>query len=453
MTRNPYVFENLFGHILSPFERFLRRTTAGGIILMAMTVATLILANTRWGWIVQGLQHQPLSFQIGEWRLQLDLHHWVNDGLMSFFFLLVGLELKREILVGELSSLRDAILPVIAAFGGMIVPAALYLLLSGEGTAVRGWGIPMATDIAFSIGILVLLSWRIPKNLIIFLTALAIADDLGAVLVIALFYTQSIDLYALLCAAIVTVLLIVLNRGAIRHPLPYAFLGLLLWVWLLQSGIHATLAGIVLAFVIPARPVFTPVEFETRLKQLGEQLHKEAILREDCDHPLSCPVMAAVAESVKKAAQAVQSPQQRMEHALHPWVTFVIIPLFALNNAGIDFGEINFWESLHHPVTKGVILGLAAGKFIGISGFSLLAIKLGLCKLPGGVRMSQLAGVAWLGGIGFTMSLFISNLAFSDPVLMERAKLGILVASLVSAVIGLIWLSLAADRGRQEPGR
>ncbi|MEN6483736.1 MAG: Na+/H+ antiporter NhaA, partial [Syntrophobacteraceae bacterium] len=178
MTSPPYVFENLFGRILSPFERFLRRTTAGGIILMAVTAATLILANTRWGWIVQGLQHQSVSFQIGEWRLHLDLHHWVNDGLMTFFFLLVGLELKREILVGELSSLRDAILPVIAAVGGMVVPAMIYLLLSGEGTAVRGWGIPMATDIAFSIGILVLLSWRIPKNLIVFLTALAIADDL-----------------------------------------------------------------------------------------------------------------------------------------------------------------------------------------------------------------------------------------------------------------------------------
>lgn len=240
MKQTNYALERLFGKILTPFERFLRRATAGGVILMGTTVLTLVLANSIWGTDLHHLWEQKAHITIGNWQLELTLHQWVNEGLMSLFFLLVGLELKREILVGELSSIGIATLPVVAAVGGMVVPALVYTLIVPQGPMVKGWGIPMATDIAFSIGILVLLSWRIPKSLILFLTALAIADDLGAVLVIALFYTKEFSLQALAIGAAVLTLLVILNQGGIRHPLPYGILGLLLWLSLLNSGVHAT---------------------------------------------------------------------------------------------------------------------------------------------------------------------------------------------------------------------
>jgi NhaA family Na+:H+ antiporter len=307
----------------------------------------------------------------------------------------------------------------------------------------------MATDIAFCIGILVLLARRIPKSLIIFLTALAIADDLGAVLVIALFYTRDLSFHALSGAAAILALLAVLNRGGIRHPLPYGALGLALWVALLHSGIHATLAGVLLAFTIPARPAFTPVEFERRLIQLQGPLSTEAGDPKSCEHPLKCPVMATVAENLEKAARAVQSPQQHMEHTLSPWVTFLVIPVFALSNAGVDFSSIQLVESLGQPVTLGVVLGLVFGKFIGISGFCWAAERAGIARLPQGVHWPYLLGAAWLAGIGFTMSLFIGQLAFEDPVLVEQAKLGILVASTLSAVVGLIWLIFVKPPARE----
>jgi NhaA family Na+:H+ antiporter len=473
MHKIAYPLESLFGQILSPFERFLRRTTAGGIILMGATVFTLLVANSPWGKVAHLLWEQPARIGIGAWQLETSLHHLVNDGLMAIFFLVVGLELKREILVGELSSLRDAALPVVAALGGMIVPAGIYYCFNPSGPLARGWGIPMATDIAFAVGILVLLAWRIPRNLIIFLTALAIADDLGAVLVIALFYSQTINLAALASSAAVLACLILLNRGGIRHALPYGLLGLLLWFSLLESGIHATIAGVLLAFTIPARPAFQPLDFDLRLIQLQRSFHTEAVnscippgitdatermtdndpaeAANSCTsgQPLSNPRMAAIADSVEKAAKAVQSPLQRMEHILSPWVTFVIIPIFAISNAGIDLADLHLGEALRQPVTLGVIFGLVLGKFLGIGGFSWLAVKIGLGKLPGGVHWRHLFGVAWLGGIGFTMSLFISQLAFTNPALVEEAKLGILAASAISAVIGLIWLYRSAASPKQ----
>ena len=441
-----YPLENLFGHILSPFERFLQRTTSGGIILMGATVVALVLANSMWGDHVRHLWEQPLHIGIGAWQLKLSLHSWINEGLMTLFFLLVGLELKREILVGELASFRDALLPVVAAIGGMLIPALIYYGLNPDGPTVQGWGIPTATDIAFSVGILVLLAWRIPANLIIFLTALAIADDLGAVLIIAIFYTHDLNLLALGGTTGILFLLIVLNQGGIRHPLPYGLLGIVLWVTLLKSGIHATIAGVLLAFTIPARPAFTLRHFEQRLIQLQSALHSEVADPDACEQALGCPDMATIAENLETAARAVQSPQQHMEHALSPWVTFLVIPLFALSNAGIDFHAIELWQTLSHPVTMGVVLGLVLGKFIGISCFSWIAVRLRIARLPAGVGWWHLLGAAWLAGIGFTMSLFISQLAFKDPVLVEQAKVGILFASLVAAAIGFIWLLSAKSQ-------
>ena len=447
---NNYPLEDLFGHILSPFERFLQRTTSGGIILMGTTLVALVLANTPWGDYARHLWETPLQIGLGPWQLKLSLHSWINEGLMTLFFLLVGLELKREILVGELASLREALLPAVAATGGMLMPALIYYVLNPEGPTTRGWGIPTATDIAFAVGILVLLAWRIPANLIIFLTALAIVDDLGAVLIIAVFYTQHLNLVALGAAASISVLLIILNQGGIRHPLPYGLLGILLWVTLLKSGIHATLSGVLLAFTIPARPAFTLQHFEQRLVQLQSALNSEVADPDACENALGCPDMATIAENVESAARAVQSPQQHMEHALSPWVTFLIIPLFALSNAAIDFQEIQLGQALSHPVTMGVILGLVLGKFIGISCFSWLAVRIGIARLPAGVGWRHLLGAAWLAGIGFTMSLFISQLAFNDHVLVEQAKVGILFASLVAAAIGFIWLAAIKPPGRDS---
>jgi Na+:H+ antiporter, NhaA family len=452
MKPSPYSLETLFEKILSPFERFLKRTTAGGIILMGTTVLTLILANSMGGTYLHHFWEQPTHLGIGPWHLKLSLHQWVNEGLMTLFFLLVGLELKREVLTGELSRPRDAVLPVAAALGGMLVPAAIYLLVDASGPTAHGWGIPMATDIAFSIGILVLLAWRIPKILIIFLTALAIADDLGAVLIIAIFYTHEISMVPLGSAAGILALLVILNQGGIRHSLPYAILGLLLWLALLKSGIHATISGVLLALTIPAYPVFSPSQLEKRVAQLQETLQARAEDPESCESPLSCPIMATVAENLEHTAKKVQSPQQRMEHLLNPWVTFLVIPIFAFSNAAVDFGAISLWESLGQPVTLGVMLGLIFGKFVGISSFSWLAVKSGLARLPSDIHWRHLLGVSWLGGIGFTMSLFIAQLAFNDPKLVEQAKVGILFASALAGIIGLTWLlwSTSAKRAPEK---
>jgi len=446
MPDTRYPLEPLFGRILSPFERFLRRTTAGGIVLVGTTLIALCLATMFGSEAFHRVTAQPLALSApGVVSLELSLLHWVNDGLMALFFLLVGLELKREMQVGELSSIRDAALPVFAAIGGMVLPGSIYYAFNAGTPAAAGWGIPMATDIAFAVGILVLLAWRIPKNLIIFLTALAIADDLGAVLVIALFYTARIDLAALAVSAGLLAILLLFNRGGIRHPLPYTIGGVLLWLAVHASGLHATLAGILLALAIPARPAHTPAQFEERMGELRHAFRTDRADVDTPDDPLINERLASIAEALEQSAVAVQSPLHRIEHSLTPWVTFVVIPIFALANAGIDLSAIAWGEALGHPVTYGVICGLVIGKFVGIAGFSWLAVRLGLARLPSGVQWKHLLGAAWLAGIGFTMSLFIAQLAFSEPQLVEDAKLGILLGSAVSALIGLVWLYIAGN--------
>lgn len=449
MTKHHYPLEPLFGKIIGPFERFLQRVTAGGIVLMVMTLLTLIVASSPWGDAYRHLWETPLRIGIGHESLAMSLHAWVNEGLMALFFLLVGLELKREIMVGELASLRNAALPVAGAIGGMLAPAVIYYLFNPSGEASAGWGVPMATDIAFAVGILVLLAWRIPRNLIIFLTALAIADDLGAVLVIALFYTQTIDMKLLAAAMGFIGILFLCNRAGIRYALPYAVLGILLWLALLKSGIHATLAGVILAFTIPARPVYTPQQFDEHLAEMRKAFHAETLNCDEMDAPLDINRMYAIAESLEKASSAVQSPQQRMEHHLAPWVTFAVIPLFAMANAGLDLLALPFQEVIIQPVTMGVVLGLVLGKFFGISGFAWLAVRLGWATLPQGVQWRHILGASWLGGIGFTMSLFIAQLAFANsPLLFEEARLAIILASAIAAVIGLTWLYLSAGKSK-----
>lgn len=452
MASPQYPLEPLFGRVLSPLERFLQRATAGGIILVATTFLTLTLSTGMGNEALHHFWEQKLTIAMGSsFELSMTLHHWVNDGLMTLFFLVVGLELKREILAGELASLRDAALPVVAAVGGMVVPALLYAAFNAGTPAAAGWGIPMATDIAFAVGILVMLGSRVPRNLIIFLMALAIADDLGAVMVIALFYTQDLNQQALLAAAGLLALLVLLNRGGVRRPLPYALLGLLLWYAVLASGVHATVAGILLAMAIPALSKHSPQAFDGRIAELHAAFRHED-LRDSGYAPLSNHRMAEIASAMEHSAEAAQSPLLRIEHNLQPWVTFLVIPIFAMANAGIDLTTVDA-SALAQPVTLGVIAGLVLGKFIGISAFSWLAVRLGLGRLPAGVDWPLLTGAAWLGGIGFTMSLFISQLAFSDPAASEQAKLGILVASALAATIGVAWLLFTTRPGaNRRPG-
>ncbi len=446
----PYPLERLFGAVLSPFERFLRQATAGGIVLVLTTVLTLAIANSPLGERFAHFWEQHAALTLGAWALEQALHHWVNDGLMTLFFLLVGLELKREILVGELSSLKDAALPIVAALGGMLVPALIYVSFNAGTAALHGWGIPMATDIAFAIGILVLLSRRIPRALIVFLMALAIADDLGAVLVIALFYTETLDQAALLYAALAMGTLILLNRGGVRRHLPYWLVGALLWYFTLLSGVHATVAGVLLAFTIPVRPLRTAQQFDARVSQLLGAFRSHVDDPRTPSDVLTSHDMATIAASLERDAQAVQSPLHRTELGLSAPVAFLILPVFALANAGIDFRGTDLLASLAHPITLGITLGLVLGKFIGIGGFSWLAVRLGWARLPPGVTWPHLLGAAWLGGIGFTMSLFISQLAFVDPAQLELAKIGILLGSLIAALVGLSWLLVCTSKPNQS---
>jgi len=386
---------------LSTIRAFLRLEVAGGILLVAAAIVALSLANSPAQSGYQALLHLPLGFAVGGIDLSKSLHHWINDGLMAVFFLLVGLEIKREAIQGELSSLRRAALPILAALGGMVVPALVYLGFTwGDPVTMRGWAISSATDIAFAVGVLALAGRRAPPSLRIFLLALAIIDDLGAIIIIALFYTAEISLPFLGLAAAALAGLAALNRAGVTRLLPYLVLGVLLWLFVLESGVHATLAGVALGLAIPLRqPTATP--------------HAPPLLR--------------------------------LEHALHPWVTFAILPLFAFANAGIPLADSTM-SVLSHPVTLGVALGLFAGKQLGV----MLAIGLGLVlkigALPAGATLRQLYAMAVLTGIGFTMSLFIGTLAFDDIAYDVPVRLGVLGGSILSAALGYALLTVDVKR-------
>ena len=437
-------WEKAFDKVLTPFEEFIHRQTTGGLLLMATAVIALLLANGPLAYLYQQLQHLEIGLHVGSWSLEHSLHHWVNDGLMALFFFVVGLELKREILVGELANPRMAALPIVAAIGGMVVPALIYFAINPEGDAARGWGIPMATDIAFALGAIALLASRVPKALITFLVALAIVDDLGAVMVIAVFYTEKLSMGWLMISGIFFGLLMVMNIAGIRKISPYFIIAVFLWYAMLQSGIHATLAGILGAFSVPARPKYNPAHFSTHVK--------DSIARFDASLVPGQSIMTndklrGIVHSLESGALQVQAPLQRLEHAWHLPVAYLVIPVFALFNAGIPLDFASIGDTLRHPVTLGVSMGLVAGKVLGISGFSWLAIKLGLGRLPAGTRFNQIIGVSLLGGIGFTMSIFIAELGFiHQPQLLLMAKTGILFASLFAGITGFIWLYLAGSK-------
>jgi NhaA family Na+:H+ antiporter len=362
---------------------------------------------------------------------------------MALFFFVVGLELKREFLVGELADPRAAALPVIAAIGGMIVPALIYLAINPAGDAARGWGIPMATDIAFALGAIALLAGRVPRALIMFLVALAIVDDLGAVVVIALFYTKNIMLIPLLAAGALFCLLLAFNLFGIRRTLPYFLVSVLLWYALLQSGIHATLAGVLGAFTIPARPKYDPLRFSGSVRTLMDRFDRSL---HTGNNIMTNVEMRAIVQTLKNGVHQVEAPLQRLEHAWHMPVSYFVIPVFALFNAGIPLDPGDFSSTLLHPVTLGVSTGLVLGKVIGIAGSSWIALQLGIGRLPSDTRFNQIIGVALLGGIGFTMSIFVAELGFAgQPELLLMAKSGVLLASVIAGTSGCLWLYLAGN--------
>ncbi len=422
--------------ILSPLRTFGKNESNAGFLLFFMAVLALFLANSPWKETYFQLWETHFSVSFGSFTLDESLHHWINDGLMAVFFFVVGLEIKREVLAGELSSIKQSMLPVGAALGGMLVPALFYLLFTDGTRAAGGWGIPMATDIAFSLGLLSLVSKRVPLSVKIFLTALAIVDDLGAVLVIAFFYTSKISFDNLLIGAGFMVALLAANRAGVRSTTFYALLGIGgLWLAFLLSGIHATIAGVLAAFAIPGRAKINEEQFMLRMRALMGRFEAS----EPNGNPFLTGEQQHLIERMKMANLNAETPLQKLEHALHPLISFVIMPLFALANAGVEItGE--FWTVILSPVSLGVMVGLIVGKFVGIAGVCRLLVWLKIAQLPKGARWPHIYGVALLAGIGFTMSLFITELALTAPIDRLEAKLGILVSSVIAGSLGLIYL-------------
>ena len=421
------------------FREFTRLEAAGGIVLVLAAAGGLAWANSPWASLYESLWSTPVVVGVGAFGIAKPLLLWVNDGLMAVFFFVVGLEIKREVLIGELAGRRRAALPVAAAVGGMVVPAAIYLGLNLGGPGSHGWGIPMATDIAFALGALALLGSRVPTSLKVFLTALAIADDLGAVLVIALVYTAELNQVALGTGLGIFLVMALLSVAGVRRVGLYGLLGVALWVAFLKSGIHATLAGVLAALTIPSTARINTGTFRGRSRELLDAFEVQDV--EPGVHRLSSKEHEVVI-GLATVIEEVEAPLQRLEHALHPWVAFVIMPVFALANAGVVLSA-GLLESATHPVTLGIVLGLVVGKPIGVVGFAWLASASGIAELPTGATWRQIVGVGMVAGIGFTMSLFIASLAFGDTPLLDNAKVGILGASLVAGILGSVVLVTA----------
>ena len=421
---------------MRPFQSFLEKEASGGILLLIFTVLALLWANSPFADSYFHLWHTKLSISVSDLNLNYSLHHWINDGLMAIFFFVVGLEIKRELLVGELSSFKKASLPIMAALGGMIFPALFYVTFNFGKESISGWGIPMATDIAFAIGILALLGSRVPTGLKVFITALAIADDIGAVLVIAFFYTSNISVTSLAFAGGVLVLLMAANFSGIRNLIIYSVLGIILWLAFLFSGVHATVAGVLLAFTIPASSRINTAQFLSKGKKLLQDFDDSG---EEGPNVLSNEERQGIVQNLEENCEKIMTPLQRFEHKLHPWVSFFIMPVFALANAGVVISG-NFISELIDPVSFGITTGLFIGKQLGISVFAWLSVKSKIASLPFGVTWKQIYAGGILAGIGFTMSLFIANLAFTSEELLTISKVGILTASLLSGLIGFFIL-------------
>jgi NhaA family Na+:H+ antiporter len=426
---------------ISPFVRFSQIEASSGIVLLIAAVIALIWANSAWSETYFSLLEEHLTVEFFSFHLDESVLHLINDGLMAVFFFVVGLEIKRELVIGELRDPRAAALPVMAALGGMIVPALIYLAFNAGTAAGAGWGIPMATDIAFAVGVVALLGSRVPAGAKLFLLAVAIADDIGAIAVIAIFYTSDFDAGYLAAAVAGLIVVWLAGRVHVRAMWFYVPMAFFVWYCALESGVHATLAGVALGFLTPATPFYKPSEFDERARAILDQYDPNDITdsqaQEHADHE---------ALLLSDIANESVAPLNRLEHRLVGWSSFVVVPIFALANAGVDFRGSSISDALTTPIALGVSLGLILGKLFGISIASWIAVRIGLGKLPRGTSWNHVLGLAAVAGIGFTVSLFVAGLAFSEPELAELAKVGIFSGSLISGIIGSLLLARARPR-------
>ena len=433
-------------NVAQPLRSYLETESGSAVALLAAVLVALVWANGPWSDTYEELWSTELSFRLGDWVLAEDLRHWVNDGLMSLFFLVVGLEIKREFLIGELRDRRAAALPIVAAIGGMVVPALIYVALNAGGEGSNGWGIPMATDIAFAVGVLTVAARYAPAGVRPFLLTLAIVDDIGAILVIALFYSSDVAPGTLVVAALIVAAMIALQRFDVRATTVYVVLGVALWVAFFESGIHPTIAGVILGFLVPTQPFQRP-------GAVSEEAIRTARATVDRPDPpdADAPQWLRLAWLSREAV----SPLARVEAALHPWTSYVVVPLFALANAGIELSGEAIRRSATSRVTLGVVLGLVVGKVVGITGASALAVAAGLGRLPDGSGWRRLLGISAVAGIGFTVSLFITDLAFPEQRLADEAKIGILTASVLAGILGFALLRASSPLRRRssEAGR
>jgi NhaA family Na+:H+ antiporter len=431
--------ERKLEEIIPPFKRFTHDQATGSGLLMICTITALLVANSTFSDDYESLLHTSVGLVVGDWSLAMPVHHWINEGLMSLFFFVLGLEIKRELLVGELKSPRQSVPMIAAAFGGMLMPALIFAAFTAGTPVMRGWGIPMATDTAFAVGVLALLRRHIPSGLIAFLTALAIIDDLGAILVIAVFYTAGINLPLLTAAALLLLLLVVLNAAGVRRPLAYFLIGGLIWLAMLGSGVHATVAGILVALTVPARPKRGPGWFVWRARRLANEF--ESMERQSDKPLLGEEEQHLVAESLRSTAEKATTPLRRWERYLERPVALVVLPVFALANAGIPVDLQALANLASIPLMPAIVLGLLLGKVLGITFMTWISLRLGVGQLARGVSMRHIAGIGLLGGMGFTMSIFIANLGFdSAPETLVEAKTAILLASLLAGISGFLWL-------------
>jgi NhaA family Na+:H+ antiporter len=414
--------------VVRPAQEFMRWEAASGVVLLVATLAALVWANAAIG-SYDDVSGAGVRFQVGGVELQDDVRHLVNDGLMALFFLVIGLEIKRELVLGELSDRRAATLPVVAAVGGMALPALIFLAVTGAagGEGARGWGIPMATDIAFALGVLALLGRRVPSTLAVLLLAVAVIDDIGAIAVIALFYSEGTSIGWLAVAGLGLAAIVALQRLHVRNLVPYVALGLAVWLATYESGVHATIAGVALGLLTPARPFQPPAA-------VSDEAHR--IADETADEPLDPDADASAWRRLSVLSREAISPLTRIEHALHPWTSFLVLPVFALANAGIVLSGDSLAAARESPVTLGVAAGLVIGKVVGVTGGAYAATRLGLGRLPDGLGWRHVVGMAGLAGVGFTVSLFISGLAYEEDALASAAKIGILGGSVIAALVG-----------------
>ncbi|MEZ5492373.1 MAG: Na+/H+ antiporter NhaA [Gammaproteobacteria bacterium] len=440
------------GKVVRPLQYIVRDQKTASLLLLGCAIAALVLANSAAYPYYERLVESQVGLVFGNHRFTMSLRHWLNDAFMSLFFFVIGLEIKRELLVGELRKANRAVPVIAAAFGGMLVPAMTFMLLNYGQTSLRGWAIPMATDTAFAMGVLSLLGRRIPYGLTAFLLALAIIDDMGAVLVIALFYTTSLDLQYLIVVSLLIVCLLAANRAGIRHPAVFICGGGLVWAAMLGSGVHATLAGVLVALTVPARPARSPRSFVRKSRKLIDEFVRRVKKSKEDNPVLAEQDHHFLVERVKLAAEEATTPLQLWERTLEHPVALLVLPLFALVNAGIPLQGFNLLEFLHQPLALGIILGLVVGKPIGILLATSIVVKMGWGKLPRGMTLKHTVGLGLLAGMGFTMSIFIAGLGFdtaAEPLII--AKTGIIAASLLAGVAGYLWLRFIPERtGKTE---